>query len=203
MHSHFFRLVPFTVPGRSKSEAIPPLAIEITGTVALETSTVSVIYQLTGATAQIKYASTGGAQQSLRKNELWRTTCFEVFMKLPGSAAYWEYNLAPDGGWNVYRFTGYRSALQPDLQITDIKLTAGIAQMGLAGLQAKLPLPAPLLGQKLAIGISAVVEDRDGHLHYFALRHAGDKPDFHDPAGFDINLDPARHDFMASGKNSP
>ncbi len=204
MHSHFFRLVPFTTPNRSKSESIPPPAIGIMGTITLEDSTVNVTYRLSGATGQIKYASTGGEAQSVRKNELWRTTCFEVFMKLPADAAYWEYNLAPDGGgWNVYRFTGYRSALQPELEITAIKLDPEIAQTGIAGLRAKLPLPAPLLGKKLAVGISAVIEDRDGRLHYFALRHAADKPDFHDPAGFDINLDPAPQDFTSSGKNSP
>lgn len=202
MHSHFFQLVPFAVPGQSNGESVAPPAIEITGSIALEASTVRVIYRLSGATGRIKFASTDEVK-SVRKNELWRTTCFEMFMKPPARAAYWEYNLAPDGGWNVYHFTGYRSPLQPELQITEIELAPEIAQTDLVGLQAKLPLPAPLLGQKLAIGISAVIEARDGRLHYFALRHPAAKPDFHDPAGFDIHLDPAPQDFMITGKNPP
>lgn len=184
MRAHFFRLVPFTVPG-----AAAPLAIQITGTVALGTGVVDITYLLSGATQHVKYASAG--TQASRQNDLWRTTCFELFMKLPASPEYWEYNLAPNGDWNVYRFTGYRSALQPELQITKLHLVAGISPAGLASLQGKLPLPSSLADQQLVVGISSVIEDHEGRLHYFALRHGGAKPDFHDPTGFDIKLGPA------------
>ena len=189
MRSHFFRLVPFTVPGVPHGTLPASLEIEITGTIALEAAALDVIYCINGANERVKYAH-AGAQPS-RKNELWRTTCFELFMKLPGGSEYWEVNLAPSRDWNMYRFTGYRSTLQPELMVDNINIATEITPPRLVSLRATLPLPLSVVNQKLAIGISSVIEDGDGNLHYFALRHCGLKPDFHDPAGFDIILDPA------------
>ena len=187
MHPLLFRLAPFNVPGTPAGNSAP--TIEITGSIALEAGSVNVTYRIDGATDQVKYAA-AGAHPS-RKDELWRTTCFELFMKSPSGTEYWEVNLAPSRDWNVYRFTAYRSALQPELRIADITIATEVAQTNLTSLRAALPLPPPLVGQQLAVGISSVIEDTAGNLHYFALRHGGAKPDFHDPAGFDIKLDPA------------
>lgn len=180
MRAHEFRLVPFQTP---------MFAIEITGSVAFQSGALSVTYRIGGAVEHVKY--TGAAARPARKNELWRSTCFELFAKLPDSTEYWEYNLAPNGDWNAYRFTRYRGELHPEAQIADIKIATTSSPSGLASLSVKLPLPSPLLGRKLAIGISSVIEDRDGNVHYFALRHGGTKPDFHDPFGFLIEIDPA------------
>ena len=38
------------------------------------------------------------------------------------------------------------------------------------------------------VGLSAVVESEDGSLSWWALTHAGDKPDFHDPSTFAIRV---------------
>ena len=186
MRLHFFRLMPFTLPAVPSN---PVLAIEITGTVAFDAGAVNVVYRLNGATERVKYDALHASPS--RKNELWRTTCFELFIKTPGRPEYWEYNLGPSGDWNVYRFTGYRSALQQEPLVTSISIGAEIVQSRLASLQATVALPPLLVGQKLAIGISSVIEDTAGNLHYFALRHGGAKPDFHDPAGFVLSLDPA------------
>jgi hypothetical protein len=181
MASHSFRLVPFAAPA--------PLDVEITGTVALEVDVLSVTYRISGAIDQIKVAAPRA--QPSRKDELWRTTCFELFVKLPERAEYWEYNLSPSRDWNVYRFTSYRSALQQEPQIADINVATETAQTHLTSVRAALPLPAALREQKLVIGVSSVIEDARGNVHYFALRHDGAKPDFHDPAGFVLSLEPA------------
>jgi len=36
-----------------------------------------------------------------------------------------------------------------------------------------------------------VIEENDGRLAYWALRHASDNPDFHHPEGFTLELRPA------------
>ena len=188
MPAHAFRLVPFAVPGAPSGANAASLDIEITGTIALDAGTVNVTYRISGATDRVKYAS--ASAQPARKHELWRTTCFELFLRSPASVEYWEVNLAPSRDWNVYRFTTYRSALQQEPDIADIMITTEVAPAGLTSVRATLPLPPSLVGQKLAVGISSVIQERSGEVHYFALRHGGTKPDFHDPAGFDIKLDP-------------
>ncbi len=188
MQPHFFRLVPFGISGPGSDNIAAPLAIEISGTVTLEAGTLNVIYNLSGATERVKSAA-AGARPS-RQHDLWRSTCFELFVKTPTATEYWEYNLAPNRDWNVYHFTGYRSALQQEPQITAINITPALAHTRLASLHAALPLPPSLLARTLAVGISSVIEDAHGHLHYFALQHGG-KADFHDPANFVLSLDPA------------
>ena len=39
------------------------------------------------------------------------------------------------------------------------------------------------------VGLTAVVEDREGRRGYYALRHPRPTPDFHDTAGFAVLLD--------------
>ena len=46
---------------------------------------------------------------------------------------------------------------------------------------------------KVRIGLSAVIEEADGSLSYWALRHAPGKPDFHHQDAFALELDEVRH----------
>jgi hypothetical protein len=41
---------------------------------------------------------------------------------------------------------------------------------------------------RLLLGLSAVVEEENGTLSYWALKHPRDKPDFHCPDGFVFEL---------------
>src|ERR1700722_4230711 len=51
-----------------------------------------------------------------RANELWRHTCFEIFLRKPADDAYCEFNFAPSLQWAAYRFDGYRCGMR-DLEI--------------------------------------------------------------------------------------
>ncbi len=141
-----------------------------------------------------------------RRDGLWQHTCFEAFVGVLGSEAYWEFNLAPSGDWNVYRFAGYRDGQSPEtaygpLPLTvigpraappaaDCRLTAPRALLEL-DLRCSLP---PLLqerlqaGSILELGLTAVLEGRDGELSYWALTHPGPEPDFHDRRGWSLRL---------------
>src|SRR5262245_25400551 len=39
---------------------------------------------------------------------LWRHTCFEAFVSVPGDSAYQEFNFSPSGEWAGYHFREYR-----------------------------------------------------------------------------------------------
>jgi hypothetical protein len=180
-----FRLVPFETPSTSA------LDLHISGTLARTADALQLAFALRGVVERVKFAA--ATAHASRKNELWRTTCFELFVKIPDDARYWEYNLAPSGDWNAYRLAGYRAGLQPETEVADINVETERAGSDLKGLRAALPLPATARNRRLAVGISSVIEDRSGAIHYFALRHGGAKPDFHDPASFTLALDPTTH----------
>jgi hypothetical protein len=45
---------------------------------------------------------------------------------------------------------------------------------------------------KVALGLAAVIEEQDGALSYWALRHPAGTPDFHHPEAFALALDEVR-----------
>lgn len=55
-------------------------------------------------------------------------------------------------------------------------------------LSVTVPLPGVLTGKPVRLGLAAVVEEDNGNLSYWALRHCAGRPDFHHPAGFVLEL---------------
>jgi hypothetical protein len=107
-------------------------------------------------------------------DELWQTTCFEAFLSEDGDA-YREWNFAPSGEWAAYDFAAYRA------DRTDAEVAAPYVRMEdnftWWSLGATIAVES---GDKWQLGLSAVLEEKDGTKSYWALAHPpGDKPDFH------------------------
>jgi hypothetical protein len=130
------------------------------------------------------------ARTGKRTDGLWRHTCFEVFAAADPAAGYYEFNFAPSLEWAAYHFSEYREGMSPaslarapGLQARKspdrLELTATLHLDGLPGL-ARVT--------QLRLGLTAVVEDDNGSLSYWALRHAPGNPDFHDPDSFTLEL---------------
>lgn len=130
-------------------------------------------------------------------DELWRHTCCEAFVARGGERGYVELNFAPSSEWAVYRFKGLRerSTFEPgvDWGALDPHVTV-CRSPGKLELDAVMRLDRLVSGGAagLKLGISAVVEDRDGALSYWALRHPLVEPDFHHPETFALELDEVR-----------
>jgi hypothetical protein len=121
---------------------------------------------------------------------LWQHTCFETFIGMQGSPVYYEFNFSPSSEWAAYRFRAYRDggsldteALAPSISVEHaadrLRLAATIRLDRLAVIQP---------GATLRIGLAAVIEATDGSLSYWALKHPSDKPDFHHPDSFALEL---------------
>ena len=137
-----------------------------------------------GVAAPIQRFHIADASDPGRRDELWRTTCFESFVRGEDEAAYREYNFAPSGHWAAYDFTGRREGMAeaPLANPPYIRLEDNLVWWGLG---ATFALEA---GRKWALGLAAVIEEADGTKSYWALAHGGPEPDFHDPACFTARL---------------
>lgn len=115
-----------------------------------------------------------------RADNLWRHTCFEAFVETDDG--YVEFNLSPSHEWASYRFDSPRCGMRRADEVATV--------LGLVGaydhvaLEARIELP---LGAK-RLGLSAVIEDVDGVISYWALNHPPGKPDFHHPDSFVLDL---------------
>jgi hypothetical protein len=142
-------------------------------------------YTLTGDRGRIKIPS---PQPSAKVDGLWRHTCFEAFLSGKGDSTYWEFNFSPSGEWARYHFSSYRNSSpleegDPAPQITTWRMTHGVK------VDASIHLPRSLTAQPLRIALSAVIEEQNGLLSYWALRHPPGKPDFHHSDAFALEID--------------
>jgi hypothetical protein len=122
----------------------------------------------------------------VRTEELWQRTCFEAFVRCPGSDIYYEFNFAPSTQWAAYQFDGYRSGMREASGVIAPPIAVK-ASSALFTLQASLEfdwlsdLPRDV---RWHLGVSALIEETSGRKSYWALAHPPGKPDFHHPDCF-------------------
>jgi hypothetical protein len=113
-----------------------------------------------------------------RRDGLWRTTCFEAFIRMEGEESYRELNFAPSGDWAAYRFTRYREGMaheevsEPPALVIEPYESTHVYRYTLA---------APWLvdPRRWHVALTAVIEDRAGAISYWSMQHPAGPPDFH------------------------
>ncbi|MGA2409812.1 MAG: DOMON-like domain-containing protein [Candidatus Binataceae bacterium] len=147
-----------------------------------------ITYRLEGDIARIRVPS---PDEPRIGTQLWQHTCFEAFVALEGRPEYHEFNFAPSAEWAVHGFRGYRNGgpLANEMMRPDIAVRSSGNRLELDAVIRLDYLSAIHPGASLRLGLSAVIEALDGFSHW-ALRHPGSKPDFHDPDGFALQLEP-------------
>ena len=124
----------------------------------------------------------------MRRDGLWQTTCLELFIAGQG-ASYREFNFAPSREWAAYMFDGYRSGMRElDIQPPTI---AHFGDDRVAAFAIALDLGADIPPGPLHIGLSAIIEQRDGSKSWWALVHPPGAPDFHHRDCFARAVEPA------------
>jgi hypothetical protein len=139
-------------------------------------------YLLAGDTSKIVLPAISAP---VRRDGLWKTTCFEVFLAMPDG--YMEYNFGPSSEWAAYSFAGYRAGVQPvDVIGPEIFLDSA---SGWFEVEVDLILPERFQSDEpLNIALSAVIEETDGTRSFWALAHPPGQPDFHHPTCFAATL---------------
>ncbi|MGO9703060.1 MAG: DOMON-like domain-containing protein [Xanthobacteraceae bacterium] len=130
-----------------------------------------------------------------RADELWRSTCFEAFVRAAPGEAYYEFNFAPSTRWAAYRFDGYRAGMRTATEIAAPRIEVRSVPERYT-LQATLdlssvPRSGGEKGRGLRFGLSAVIEEINARKSYWALAHPPGKPDFHHANCFAHEFSPA------------
>ncbi len=121
-------------------------------------------------------------------HQLWRQTCCEAFLRIPGEQGYIEVNLSPSTQWALYRFDGYRhgmralSPAQPP-EISLLRRDDSLSLQALVHLDGLIPTTTTL-----CVALCAVLQDHHGLDSFWALSHPGPEPDFHDPRSATLKL---------------
>jgi hypothetical protein len=160
----------------SPCKSVSRLDVEV---LRLEGSQLLLRYRLEGRIEQIALPP---EEAPNRKDGLWRHTCFEMFLRR--ADGYCEFNFSPSTAWAAYAFDGYREGMRP-LAID----APSIAEHRTKNeLRLDVITTIPESQGALQLALTAVIEEADGTISYWALNNAPGKPDFHHPDGFALEL---------------
>jgi hypothetical protein len=166
----------------------PCTAVEsIRSSISWEHGKLKISYALKGIVEQLRVPSERAAR---RTDHLWQHTCFELFIGAKNDAEYYEFNFSPSGEWAAYEFRDYRDGspmhadgLDPKIKVQcsaeSLELSATVRLDRLSGIRSDVDL---------CVGLCAVIEDINGSLSYWALKHPPGKPDFHHADAFALEL---------------
>jgi hypothetical protein len=175
-----FNLVPHPSAPPSASETKVWATVDYAGSLGATAST-NIWFGVSAPAERFVIASSAEPQ---RADDLWQTTCFEAFLRAADETSYREWNFAPSSRWAAYDFTAHRDG-RTDADVTPpyIRIEDNLTWWALG---ATIAVPA---GIEWQLGLSAILEEKDGAKSYWALAHPeGDKPDFHDPVCFPARL---------------
>lgn len=177
MNQANFKLIPFSVKNAPK--------ISITGTISRQANQLNLKYQLGGDLSTVIIPKADSSPT--RQYDLWDHTCFEFFLRLKNTFKYWEFNLAPTGDWNVFRFHGLRQDIAEEMSFQDLPFTVMQTEECLR-LNIDIDLDLLIDRQQIDVAVTSVIENQDRQLSYWALTHPAPEPDFHHQNSFLIKL---------------
>jgi hypothetical protein len=168
----------------SRSDAVTGIQVQVD---RVDGATLAVSYELRGDPNRLRIPA---PQPPRIADRLWEHTCFEIFIGRNGATAYHELNFSPSGEWAAYGFERYRQGTPLVDRTLDprVRVRTAADKLELDAVVRLDPLSTLYAGARLSIGLSAVTEESDGRLAYWALAHAPGKPDFHQPGAFALEL---------------
>lgn len=130
-----------------------------------------------------------------RADGLWQTTCFELFLGFPDSDGYFEFNFSPSTEWAAYEFEAYRTGGRPMTLSLEPHVERNPEPEEGEGdtypIEVQFDL-SDLPNVSLLMGLTAVIEEKDGTKSYWALAHPPGAPDFHHKDCFALELPAAK-----------
>ncbi len=145
---------------------------------------ITLTYRVSGETDALEIP---GQSKPGRIDDLWKITCFEMFIGNFEDENYLEYNFSPSGQWAAYRFASYRAEMNNlETAAPDIMFEQSVNALALT---ATVPLPDAWRERDLRAGLSAVIATKSGNNSYWAAAHPPGKPDFHHKDCFAVQLE--------------
>jgi hypothetical protein len=141
---------------------------------------IELLFRLSGF--DLRYDHTDFNRIAAKKHELWKHTCFEMFI-LPDSIQeeYYEFNYSPKNLYDMMFFSEYR---QPGSHghIDPPKLSLNSDQGSSLVFLIKQKLPfIPAINQMIKINMAFIWCEED-KVEYWSLAHSKSGPDFHNSA---------------------
>lgn len=118
-----------------------------------------------------------------RKDNVWKKTCFELFLKNPNSNEYYEFNFSTEREWNLYKFEDYRKP-QPPMRSDDFRVISHSWRNN----EFKAQILNLTDWHRLQVSLTAVFLSKANQVQYWAVNHADTQPNFHHFGSYQIQI---------------
>lgn len=123
--------------------------------------------------------SSSPSSRPVRVDGLWNNVCFELFVKPHGDQSkYFEFNFSREGHWNLFEFQDYRSGKSEFPVSIEPTVETFLRGHDLFIFKAVIPRYPPIFTRTMKVGMTLILKSKM-HTEFFALKHCGEKPDFH------------------------
>jgi hypothetical protein len=142
---------------------------------------INITFNIKGDIDKIDFPKVSSKPQ--RIDRLWEQTCFEFFIGEQNKDNYYEVNLSSSKDWNVFVFDKYRVGKRDELKIENVDISILKTKKSL-NLSTIIDFSDLIHSKKIVLGISAMIYDKSENGEYWAIKHSGEKPDFHSKANY-------------------
>ena len=154
--------------------------IQLEAQIEMQTDGFLLTFELSGP-GVAKVLLTPKSAKPVRKNDLWKETCFECFFGVGNSKEYFEFNASPSGDWALYSFNQYRDGMK------DVEFKNGDTPLLLKCEKSaeyfccvwRVPYFTKTILQNVSLTAVLKTGTASDAVSYWAAKHAGTKPDFH------------------------
>ncbi|CAA6803203.1 MAG: Unknown protein [uncultured Sulfurovum sp.] len=116
-----------------------------------------------------------------RANELWKATCFELFLADSQKEEYYEINFSSSLVWNFYYLKNYRAEVQELKLLNEPKIEV---QQNEDEVQIDFELEIENLEKFDIYNVASIFLTKDNERTFWSVKHEKDVPDFHNRATF-------------------
>lgn len=146
----------------------------------IKKKSVSLSFTLQGVLAEYSFEETKNRQ---RANELWRTTCFELFLASRENEDYYELNFSSSLAWNLYHLSSYRADVQ-EVQVLSEPTIRINKQENQFQICLELELEELCLEQFNLYNVASILLTKENERTFWSVKHEKDVPDFHHRSNF-------------------
>jgi len=148
--------------------------IEIKASFETTDNTIKASFEITGDISN--YIFNHPSRQT-RKNELWKETCFELFLAHKNSSEYYEANISPSTEWNFYNFSDYKTDMKEKKDIY-APLISSVKMVDKYSISFEFEFNA--IRSNLSFNLCVILLDKEGIRDFYSIHRKKENVDFHD-----------------------
>jgi len=114
-----------------------------------------------------------------RANNLWKSTCCELFFAHDGEKRYREINISPSAQWNIYQLKEYRGLLEEEKNLSEPTIKT-VQEEDCYQLSFQYHLDEEIVEKNLIFNLAVVLLNVDEVRSFYTINRTTKAVDFHD-----------------------